>query len=691
VATGDLDRDGDDDLVAALGGSGGLRVLLNDGVGALTAHAAGSVSLPPALDVALADVSRDGILDALVVSVSDGVFVAIGDGGGGWSVVDAFATGPFSSSAAGLAWGDLDRDGDVDVVVGDAVEPYFHVLMNPGDGRFVGFGSLGPVSGATLDVAVGDLDRDGFPDVVCFDGTGDLITFRSGLDPWGDHTFVAGAVSPSSAPGAARRFVTLADVDGDGDLDALTADDASADVDLLLGDGALGLTPAAVLTTAGSALSDPALGDLDGDGWLDLITGGATTSLSVRLADGAGGFGARADLPLATSAGLTPIVADQDRDGRLDLVTALTGDATILPRLNDLPGRIDASFSGVELVELDFPGNGMAWKAIVADWNSDGRPDLAAADAWDGVHVFLGRAGGGFTAAGEIGGLMPWALRAGDMNLDGHVDLVAIRSASRGARALVLPSGGADGRAAAGVGSERRGRSSGLQSLSAKLTSVILNTDAITSTPRTTRSGAMARRDRVRLRERLRARRRGGLPGEHEWTLLLLAALQPRYDDDGAPIHPPRVERLAARHGRGALDGPARGRRRDRRGLALDQRRTLVPRPARRHSRDGPQVRLEHDDGAGRRPRPAAPGADRTGRSWRPRALRRPRGRQHRTRAVAPRPAGWCAPGRHAQRPLDDAGRPSGHGRPRGLAGRRGPRRGCTGQRGLPLEHDDDP
>lgn len=443
VATGDVDRDGDDDIVAALAGSGGLRVLLNDGAGALTSHAAGSVSLPPALDVALADVNRDGILDALVVSASDGVFVAIGDGGGGWSVVDAFASGPFSSSAAGLAWGDLDRDGDVDVVVGDAVDPCFHVLMNPGDGRFIGLSTFAAASGASLDVAVGDLDRDGFPDVVCFDGPGDLITFQGGLDPWGDHTFVAGAVSPSTAPGATRRFVTLADVDGDGDLDALTADDASADVDLLLGDGTLGLAPASVLSTAGAPLSDPALGDLDGDGWLDLITGGATTSLSVRLADGAGGFGARVDLPLATSAGLTPIVADQDRDGRLDLVTALTGDATILPLLNDLPGRIDASFGGVELVELDFPGNATAWKAIVADWNSDGRPDLAAADAWDGVHVFLGRAGGGFTAAGEVGGLIPWALRAGDMNLDGHLDLVAIRSASLGSTVYVLLNDGA--------------------------------------------------------------------------------------------------------------------------------------------------------------------------------------------------------------------------------------------------------
>ena len=130
----------------------------------------------------------------------------------------------------------------------------------------------------------------------------------------------AGTFSPDRLypAGGAAIGLTVADLDGDGQLDvAVPQDDPSGAIALLLNTGG-GAFAAPSMVTTGPYSYGVAVADLDGDGRSDLA-GAVNDSVDVLLAAPSGGFTAAAGLP----AGLVPfslIVGDLDGDGRLDLV-----------------------------------------------------------------------------------------------------------------------------------------------------------------------------------------------------------------------------------------------------------------------------------------------------------------------------------------------------------------------------------
>jgi hypothetical protein len=191
---------------------------------------------------------------------------------------------------------------------------------------------------AATAVAVGDLDGDGDDDVALTDGGSDGL-FVAHNDAG---TFVM--QSPLSV-GSEPWSVALGDLDGDGDLDAVTANRGDDTVTVLLGDGALSLSRqspdvaiqrSASLIPAGAPIS-LALGDLDGDGDLDVVTANSDgsssrSSVTVLLNDGTGALSvarARSDPEIATDSpmevGVSPHtvrLADLNADGALDIITA---------------------------------------------------------------------------------------------------------------------------------------------------------------------------------------------------------------------------------------------------------------------------------------------------------------------------------------------------------------------------------
>ncbi len=163
---GDLDSDGDVDLLIKEGGVG-YSVRLNDGAGNLSQH--WSQADPAAMDlgdVALGDVDHDGDLDAIVTnghfqSTSYPAMVGINDG-----------TGQFADSGqrlsavrnAGASLGDLDGDGDLDLVLADYMEPC-QIWLNDGSGQFVDSGVRFGDDQFYRHVHLSDLDGDGDLDV----------------------------------------------------------------------------------------------------------------------------------------------------------------------------------------------------------------------------------------------------------------------------------------------------------------------------------------------------------------------------------------------------------------------------------------------------------------------------------------------------------------------------------------------
>lgn len=219
AAAGDVDGDGTVDLVAV--GGKEAHVWLNDGAGHFREGSAGlDVAPSDATVVALGDLDGDGNLDLVLgqgntVAAVARVYLNDKAGSGHFTFTSA-ALPPKAARATALAIGDIDDDGDLDVVMGQAAGAV-RVYINRGnaylDDRSF---TLLPdqVSAAVPNLLLADLDGDCLPDLVVPRAGGAPLLWRSvgagmlAADGMFDQAVVAGGASAD-------------DVDGDGDPDVL--------------------------------------------------------------------------------------------------------------------------------------------------------------------------------------------------------------------------------------------------------------------------------------------------------------------------------------------------------------------------------------------------------------------------------------------------------------------------------------
>ena len=343
--------------------------------------------IPPGLDggpteVEMVDIDGDGHLD--LVSVGDhgnpfintdqhGIILWLGDGAGGWSVVQ---TGDFGYG--GIAAGDMNGDGLVDVAYG------IHHDYSATD-----------LGDQLLEVALGD-------------GTGHAWF------PWDDGLATNGETWGMQA-------TDVADVDGDGDLDVgSNSFGCCAGVHVYLNDGDGSWTQSYGIL-GGNAGSELVFGDVNGDGWPDFAV--AHDSATVRLGDGTGGFTpADGNLPSGGILGRSGLsLGDIDGDGRDELAWAAGS------------GRIEVWSWGPGDVWTDrsgaLPDSG-PWQATqLWDMNGDGLTDLAAFGSGQ-FALWTGDGQGGWTPAGGYTSPSPGHYEAfrvgGDIDHNGRPDVVQI-------------------------------------------------------------------------------------------------------------------------------------------------------------------------------------------------------------------------------------------------------------------------
>ena len=173
LALEDLDGDSDLDIVVANRTPAGSKILVNDGVGFFADQTVQRFSTPPpfAGDVVVADVNGDGSKDIIFASVSGGPLVFINSGGGDFTEETNTRTPTFSDSH-GLAVADVDTDGDVDIfvtILGGVNTPptQSRLLLNNGNGFFtdVSDTNLPAVVGDIRYATFADVDNDGDPDL----------------------------------------------------------------------------------------------------------------------------------------------------------------------------------------------------------------------------------------------------------------------------------------------------------------------------------------------------------------------------------------------------------------------------------------------------------------------------------------------------------------------------------------------
>ena len=334
VAAGDVDGDGDLDLIASAG-SNLVNVLLNggDATGSNTGTFGGTQAVAVgnnSVYVALGDVDGDGDLDLLAANYSDNtVSVCFNNGSGTFGAAQAVAVG---SGVGHLALGDVDGDGDLDLVTANQLGGTVSVCLNNGSGMFGG-AQTNTLGSNPAQVALGDVDNDGDLDLLAVSPSSGLVAVRlNGGDASGSNTGVFSGIG-FVAVAADSRSLALGDFDGDGDLDLATAGQTSSQVSVSLnnGSGSFG-SPAAVALS-----SEPinlAVGDLDADGDLDLLVANYVAgTVSPLLNNGTATFSSGS--PVVVRAGPAGMaLADLDGDGDLDFAAANSFDVTVSVRLN---------------------------------------------------------------------------------------------------------------------------------------------------------------------------------------------------------------------------------------------------------------------------------------------------------------------------------------------------------------------
>src|SRR5262245_24906490 len=288
-------------------------------------------------------------------------------------------------------------------------------------------------------LAIGDLNGDGLLDLV----TGNLGAFPidplTPLPPGTVSVFLGtgGGTFSDATPyptGSVLPFsVAIGDLNGDSHLDLVTANfgdpllSVDGTVSVFLGNGDGTLSAATQYTTGTPGAQSVAIGDLNGDPLPDLVVASASNRISVLLGNDVVGFQTQAPLSFTGLNNNSSIaIGDLDGDGRQDLAVANFGTDTGSGAGNSVTVLYGKDGGGFNRVELLTEGTNPSSVAI-ADLNGDGQLDLAVANAGSNtVSVFLNDGSGNLSLAATpyATGTNPTSVAIGDVNGDGLADLV---------------------------------------------------------------------------------------------------------------------------------------------------------------------------------------------------------------------------------------------------------------------------
>ncbi|MDE5094452.1 MAG: FG-GAP-like repeat-containing protein [Trichodesmium sp. St11_bin5] len=318
--------------------------------------------------MAVADFNQDGFQDIVVGNSGspNGISIFLGDGKGG--VLTAFFFELEGAVPSRVTVGDMNRDGNQDIVTSNYDNDNVTVLFGNGKGQFNNSSNFA-VGDNPLKLAVADVNRDNNLDIVIPNWSSDDVSVLLGN---GDGTFMS--AMNFTTGGENPREIVIKDINEDRNPDIMVNNFESATVAVLPGNGD---------GTFGSPTSFPALGkprgmagkDLNRDGKLDLVLATREPDgVSIMLGIGNGFFGFPTNLPVGTTASNVAI-EDLNGDRQFDLVVTNSDSDNISVLLGKGKGLFEPA--------INFAVGELPFNVVIKDFNNDGKKDIAVTNFRD--------------------------------------------------------------------------------------------------------------------------------------------------------------------------------------------------------------------------------------------------------------------------------------------------------------------
>lgn len=278
VRFGDLDNDQDLDVVVANGRHWPQQnfLFLNQGQCRFNVQRRLGDDCMTTYATEIADLDRDGDLDIAVGNDMAPNLIFLNDGTGRFEAGQEFGS---ISSVRSLTLADIDVDGDTDILVTCRGRPN-QICLNNGKAQFDSSGEFGTRNDSTIDVAVGDVNLDGHPDLALAnrDGQQNEVLLNDGQMNFDTRI-------PFGTGRDETRAVEIADLNADGNPDLVTGNIGQANV-VYFGNGKGDFAQSVEFGRADSQTYAIAVADMDNDGDKDLIVGNAGQENEVWFVSG---------------------------------------------------------------------------------------------------------------------------------------------------------------------------------------------------------------------------------------------------------------------------------------------------------------------------------------------------------------------------------------------------------------------